>query len=327
MRSATDKIPHKIYSPKDFPAYLPKLNQLYDDLFTGGKGFRSYLVSEVGSHLQLSPKIIHLLSQTIEFTHNASLLHDDLIDEAPLRRGKAAAWKKYTTDYAVLAGDYLLARVMVNLSEHGNVRLIHYTAQMISDLVEGEWLQDSIIGDYFVSPDQLDRIHNYKTASLFKWCLKAPFIAAEVQNAEMIQNLEELGTILGILFQRSDDLLDFDIRNQEGKAILGDLLTGYLNSFGAFITSKMKKEDIDRLIKSKTLEEFIQSLGGQSKMDQHVREFDLQNEKLIQLYQHHLHELAQKLKPEQQGMIASLAPLPDLLYWRKQKPKESAQHV
>lgn len=324
MQSATDKNSFKIYSPKDFPAYLPKLNQLYDDLFTGGKGFRSYLVSEVSAHLKLSAKTILLLSQTIEFIHNASLLHDDLIDEALLRRGKTAAWKKYSTDYAVLAGDYLLARVMVNLSEHGNIQLIHYTAQMISDLVEGEWLQDSIRGDYFVGVDQLDRVHNYKTSSLFKWCLKAPFIAAEEKNADMIHILEEMGTILGLLFQRSDDLLDYDIRNSEGKAILGDLHSGYLNSYGAFITSKMKKEEIDLLIKSQNLAEFIQNLGGESKMTAYLAEFDQQNSKLIELYHFHLGELSQKLKPEQRGMIASLQPLPDLLYWRKQKPKATS---
>jgi octaprenyl-diphosphate synthase len=322
VRSAIDKNNYKVYSAKDFPAYLPKLNQLYDDLFTGGKGFRSYLVNEVASHLKLNAKTIHLLSQTIEFIHNASLLHDDLIDEALLRRGKTAAWKKYSTDYAVLAGDYLLARVMVNLSEHGNVQLIHYTAQMISDLVEGEWLQDSIIGDYFVSVDQLDRIHNYKTASLFKWCLKAPFIAAEEKNSEMIQTLEEMGTILGVLFQRSDDLLDYDIRNTEGKLILGDLLSGYLNSFGAFITFHLQKEQIDLLIKSKELSEFVNHLGGPEKMASYLREFDDQNAKLIQLYHHHLGELAEKLKPEHQGMIEALKPLADLLYWRKQKPAE-----
>ncbi len=331
MRSATDKITskigsHKIYSAKDFPAYLPKLNQLYDDLFSGGKGFRSFLVSEVSAHLNLSSKVVLLLSQTIEFIHNASLLHDDLIDGALLRRGKTAAWKKYSTDYAVLAGDYLLARVMVNLSEHGNVDLIHYTAQMISDLVEGEWLQDSIIGDYYVSVDQLDRIHNSKTASLFKWCLKAPFIAAEEKNQATIVTLEEMGTILGILFQRSDDLLDFDIRNQEGKAILGDLLSGYLNSFGAFLTATMKNEDIDVLIKSKTLGEFVTHLGGPEKMEARVNEFDRQNAKLIELYHHHLVELEKQLLPEQKGMISSLRPLPDLLYWRKQKPKADPNH-
>ena len=106
----------KVYSSKDFPEYLPKLNALYEDLFSKGKGFRSKLIQKCSKHLNLSSKQIHLLAQTIEFIHNASLLHDDLIDRSELRRNKPAAWLKYTPEYAVLAGDYLLARVMVNLS-------------------------------------------------------------------------------------------------------------------------------------------------------------------------------------------------------------------
>ena len=63
----------KIYDSRDFPAYLPKLNNLYDDLFSDGKGFRSALVQKVSSHLGLSDRAVLLLSQTIEFIHNASL--------------------------------------------------------------------------------------------------------------------------------------------------------------------------------------------------------------------------------------------------------------
>ena len=112
----------KIYDSKDFPAYLPKLNHLYDDLFSDGKGFRSKLVKIVAEPQKVPETTIHLLCQTIEFIHNASLLHDDLIDRSQLRRGKPAAWTKYTPEYAVLAGDYLLARVMVNLSSFGNIK-------------------------------------------------------------------------------------------------------------------------------------------------------------------------------------------------------------
>jgi len=78
----------KIYSPKDFPGYLPKLNALYDDLFSGGKGFRSKLVRPFAQFLKIEPSTEKLLGQTIEFIHNASLLHDDLIDRSSLRRGK-----------------------------------------------------------------------------------------------------------------------------------------------------------------------------------------------------------------------------------------------
>lgn len=310
----------KVYSPKDFPAYLPKLSSLYDDLFTGGKGFRADLVSRISRHLQLPEKTIRLLAQTTEFIHNSSLLHDDLIDGSELRRGKTAAWKKYSPDYAVLAGDYLLARVMVNLSEFGNVQLIQVTAETISDLVEGEWLQDSIMGDYFVSPQQLDRIHNLKTASLFKWCLRSPFIALQIKDEEIHSLLEEMGTILGLLFQRSDDLLDYDIRNLENKAILGDLKSGYLNSFGAFVTAKMAKSDIDKLIRAQTMEQFYSSLGSEQNFSDKVREFDRMNIDLIEVYAHYCNRLAEKSPLVPASLIDDIRPLPDLLYWRKQKP-------
>ena len=125
----------KIYSEQDFPKYLPRLNSLYDDLFSGGKGFRAKLVQKVSGHLKVPEQTQGLLAQTVEFIHNASLLHDDLIDRSILRRGKPAAWNKYSPEYAVLAGDYLLARVMVNLSTYGSIRLVQYTAEVISELL------------------------------------------------------------------------------------------------------------------------------------------------------------------------------------------------
>lgn len=307
----------KIFDPRDFPAYLPKLNGLYDGLFSGGKGFRAKLIKMVGSHLALPATTEHLLSQTIEFIHNASLLHDDLVDRSAMRRGKTAAWLKYTPEYAVLAGDYLLARVMVNLSGYGKIRLVQYTAEMISDLLEGEWLQDSVVGDFHVGLDQLDRIHNLKTASLFKWCLRSPFIALDRNDPELHETLEEMGTILGQLFQRSDDLLDFDVRNSEGKAVLGDLKSGYLNSFGAFVVQGMDPMAIERIVKSKTLQEFKEQLGGEAAFQAAVAKFDGINQELIQLYEHHLGRLEKMLPPTELGLQKELRPLTEILYWRR----------
>lgn len=307
----------KVYDPKDFPAYLPKLNKLYDDLFAGGKGFRAKLIRMMGSNLSLDSKVELLLGQTIEFIHNASLLHDDLIDRSHLRRGKTAAWMKYTPEYAVLAGDYLLARVMVNLSSHGNIKLVQYTAEVISDLLEGEWLQDSVVGDFFVTLEQLDRIHNLKTASLFKWCIRAPFIAQERYDEDLHRTLEEMGTLLGQLFQRSDDLLDYDIRNDEGKAILGDLKSGYLNSFGAFVCKDSTRRQIDDIVRSKSLEEYYDNIGGKAHFDKKLAEFDEMNKGLIQVYNHHLGRLKTYLKPGEEKLIEQLRPLTEILYWRR----------
>lgn len=307
----------KVYDSRDFPAYLPKLNKLYDDLFSGGKGFRAKLIRMMASNLSLDGKAEHVLAQTIEFIHNASLLHDDLIDRSNMRRGKTAAWLKYTPEYAVLAGDYLLARVMVNLSGYGNIKLVQYTAEVISDLLEGEWLQDSVVGDFFVTLEQLDRIHNLKTASLFKWCIRAPFIAQERYDEELHQILEEMGTLLGQLFQRSDDLLDYDIRNDEGKAILGDLKSGYLNSFGAFVCRGRTRQEIDQIVKSKNLEDYYASIGGKAQFDAKLAEFDKMNEGLIKMYDHHLERLKKHLKPGEEKLIDQLRPLTEILYWRR----------
>jgi octaprenyl-diphosphate synthase len=306
----------KIYSATDFPAYLPKLNLLYDELFAEGKGFRSRLVREVATPISVNEKTQDLLAQTIEFIHNASLLHDDLVDRAPLRRGKTAAWLKYTPEYAVLAGDYLLARVMVNLSLFGNLKLIQYTSEMISDLLEGEWIQDSLIRDWDVTVKQLDRVHILKTASLFKWCLRAPFIASDRYAADLHHCLDEMGNILGLLFQRSDDLLDFDIRNYEGKAPLGDLKSGYLNSFASFVVQDLSAQDRQKFIQCQTLAEIEATLGAE-KWKQKLAEFDAINEALIALYRHYAEELEKLLRVEERKLVERLNRLPDLLYWRK----------
>jgi len=305
----------KYYQASDFPKYLPKLNSLYDDLFTGGKGFRSKLVGMSAEPLNLDKKTVLLLCQTIEFIHNASLLHDDLIDKSSLRRNKTAAWLKYTPEYAVLAGDYLLARVMVNLSSYGNLKLIQLTAQTISDLLEGEWIQDSLVHDWSVNLSQLDQVHTLKTASLFKWCLIAPFVANESINDEVIEILNELGLILGMLFQRSDDLLDFNIRNAEGKTILGDIKSGYMNSFSAFLLADQPRTIVEEYKKIQSIEDIF-SVVGEKYFNLRLKEFDAVNEKLILKFDHYLKELSVH---QDNGLIENLRPLPELLYWRKQK--------
>lgn len=306
----------KIYDPQDFPTYLPKLNLLYDDLFADGKGFRSALVTRVSGPLGLSDKLVQLLCQTIEFIHNASLLHDDLVDRSQLRRNKPAAWTKYTPEYAVLAGDYLLARVMVNLSSHGNVRLIQYTAEVISDLLEGEWIQDSLVRDFNITLPQLDRVHNLKTGSLFKWCLRAPFIGAEIHDDQIHALLIECGSLLGLLFQRSDDLLDFDVRNYENKAVLGDLKSGYLNSFGVFLTTGLPEEIRQKAFRSQSLGE-LKSIVTEPHFDERLAEFDRINVSLIDLYDHQVKRLGTLLPEKSKGLVEELLPLSKPLYWRK----------
>lgn len=306
----------KYYSEKDFPTYLPKLSRLYDDLFDGGKGFRSLLTQKVARPLGHSEKTILLLCQTIEFIHNASLLHDDLVDRSQLRRGKTAAWLKYTPEYAVLAGDYLLARVMTNLSAFGNIELVQLTSQTIAELLEGEWIQDSLVGNFELTFDQLTEVHSLKTASLFRWCLFAPFVANNNQDPEIKDLINELGTTLGLLFQRSDDLLDYDIRNHENKAILGDIKSGYLNSFGAFFCRDLNADIRMKLKNIQSLEE-IYRIIGEDNFHKSLDEFDRINAELISLYDHKLELLDKKLNGAEKKIVVNLKDLPEVLYWRR----------
>jgi octaprenyl-diphosphate synthase len=308
----------KIYDAQDFPAYLPKLNALFDDLFSGGKGFRSKLIDRLSRPLGLSDRQTLLLAQTIEFIHNASLLHDDLVDRSPLRRNKPAAWLKYSPEYAVLAGDYLLARVMVNLSRYGNLNLLQYTAEMISDLLEGEWIQDSLVHDWEVELAQLDQVHALKTASLFKWCLRAPLICAERNDPQWHHLLGEMGGILGLLFQRSDDLLDFDVRNYERKAPLGDLKSGYVNSFAAFLSRDFDADKKRRFMDSRDLEELRATVGTEA-LARAVERFDALNGQYIELYSHYRERLESLMPGIGSEISKTLKPLPELLYWRREE--------
>ena len=306
----------RIYCPQDFPSHLPHLQELYEDLFNLGKGFRPKLVQKVCEHLKLPEKEVLLISQSVEFIHNGSLLHDDLRDRSHLRRGKPAAWYKYSPEYAVLAGDYLLTRTVINIAAYGNKEFIVCSTKTIGDLVEGEWIQDSLLGRWDVDLETWDLVHRLKTGSLFKLCLTAPFLCQERYDENLQSTLDELGMLLGLLFQRSDDLLDFGVRNHENKIVLGDLNAGYLNSFGTYLLKDWTPEQRAELKDCLEIGPFKEAVG-EKRFQQSVENFDQINRQLIKTYHHNLKNLALHLKPEELGLMEDLAGLPEVLYWRK----------
>lgn len=319
--------PPKVYSKGDFPEYLPKLNSLYDDLFVNGKYFRSRFVSAISKALFLKKESIQLLSQSIEFIHNASLLHDDLIDKAVLRRGKTTAWKKYGPASSVLAGDYLLARVMVNLSQTTSLALVNYTANTVSDLLEGEWLQDVMEEaqknqkelEVSLSLKERDRVAQLKTGVLFSWCLVAPFLILSPNlDKDIITSLKSIGKDLGIFFQRSDDLLDFNIRNKEEKSILTDLQSGVLNSFAIFLIRKNRNLK-ERLLNCVTILE-VKNLISEEAFNQALKDFDDLNTISINKYYNKvdacIKKISFKLEVDREELKSILMSLPDIFYWR-----------
>ena len=103
------------------------------------------MASLVGSFLGLHKKEQLFLSRIVEYIHNSSLLHDDFIDHSKVRRSRKTAWLEFSPSQAVLAGDYLLAKVNIYLAREKNLELVQRTAEVICQLAEGEFLQKELI--------------------------------------------------------------------------------------------------------------------------------------------------------------------------------------
>jgi octaprenyl-diphosphate synthase len=199
-----------------------------DLLDAGGKRARPQLVFLTALALNTQDPRAVDYAAVIELLHSASLLHDDLIDDADTRRGKEAAFKHYGNVVSVMSGDYLLSRLMMLLADFGSdagqfVRLIGNTSRTIC---EGEVLQFQVaaLGTYSI-PNYFSIITG-KTASLAAAATKGAAMLAnatpEIQNA-----LETFGLEYGRAFQIQDDILDLmSDEHTIGKPIGGDLREG-----------------------------------------------------------------------------------------------------
>ena len=254
------------------------LNEVYKDLFNGGKGLRACLTRDISRHLGLSENTSTLLEESVEGIHHSSILHDDVLDSSRLRRNRLTAWVKFSKNKAILAGDYLLAHVSFKISEYGNLDLLKLTSVTIKKMVQGEWFQSENFGKETLK--NLDQIHILKTSSLFQWCLKAPFFSCRKNNKDLHNILDHIGCIFGQLFQRSDDMMDFGFRNKENKDIFKDLKEGYLNFFGVFLKENTSIKDVKALRFCRNTED-LKKLFGEKELKKQVESFDKWNKQLI----------------------------------------------
>lgn len=199
-----------------------------DLLDAGGKRARPQLVFLVAKALNSSDLRLVDYAAVIELLHSASLLHDDLIDDADTRRGKETAFKHYGNVVSVMSGDFLLAKLMIMLSNFGVltpefVRLIGNTSRTIC---EGEVLQFQVaaLGTYSL-PNYFSIITG-KTASLVAAATKGAALLAGA-TPSVVQALETYGLEYGRAFQIQDDILDLMSDERTiGKPIGGDLREG-----------------------------------------------------------------------------------------------------
>ena len=290
-----------------------ELREIADALLLKGKSLRRRLVFQTGRRLKLPAKERRILERIIESIHSASLLHDDLIDRSPVRRNRPSAWLEFSPEQAVLAGDYLLAQTGIFLADTGDLELLKITSQTIMSLVEGEFFQRELIRDRKENERDLQKLSLLKTGCLFQWALRAPFIRKGRRDPKLHTKLNRIGGQLGTLFQRADDLLDFTLRRQDGKAAFSDLKQGYFNSFACFLSEGKSDSFKSRLRKARNFKRFSALIPDYKKK---TEAFDRLNKKLIVQAKKEIEGLKPLLKPEEKELIRDLKPLPAAYYRR-----------
>ncbi|KAL6773881.1 GPS1 [Auxenochlorella protothecoides x Auxenochlorella symbiontica] len=167
------------------------------------------------------------LAEITELIHIASLLHDDVIDEAGTRRGVSAANAVFGNKVAILAGDFLLARASVSLASLRDTRVIELMSACLESLVAGEILQLTADPEQALCLDHYLRKTYCKTASLMANSARSVALLGPEPGPDAAQAAWDYGRALGLAFQLVDDVLDFTASADElGKPALNDLRSG-----------------------------------------------------------------------------------------------------
>jgi octaprenyl-diphosphate synthase len=167
-----------------------------------------------------------LYASVVEFIHTATLVHDDIIDGADLRRGRLAVHSRWGNDITVLLGDYLYIKSMAMALTQDSLEIIRVLCDVTLRMIEGELYQLTKTGDVDITEEEHFEIIRRKTAFLFGGCAQIGGMLGGL-SAEQETALREYGFNLGIAFQLVDDLLDYTADAAAlGKPIGGDLREG-----------------------------------------------------------------------------------------------------
>lgn len=168
------------------------------------------------------------LAEAVELLHVGSLIHDDILDEAELRRGVPSVHSKWGAKAAVLAGDFLLAKSCGIIASLGHHYLNQRMSEVLGGLCEGEYLQDEQLFNLDVTHEAYLERMALKTSGPFELaCEGAAILSGQKQDSEVAKAARQFGFHLGRLFQMFDDLLDWSSSAQlAGKPVGQDLLVG-----------------------------------------------------------------------------------------------------
>lgn len=224
---------------REFEAFVRRNFTVKDELLSGmvdyvlegrGKRVRPMLVllsaalNSPDAARGATPRV-HLAAMLVEMIHTASLVHDDVIDEADTRRGRPSANAKWQSRMAVLVGDYILARNMEIGMRSGQYDIVQHVIGVIAILCEGEVLQDHRAKRAEMTRESYLEIIYKKTALLLGLSASAGALAVRAPH-DRVEEMRRFGDALGMAFQIQDDLLDYRRVAATGKPVCNDLREG-----------------------------------------------------------------------------------------------------
>jgi octaprenyl-diphosphate synthase len=246
MTAVDTVIRHSLHSE------VPLINQVSEYIIhSGGKRLRPALVLLSANLFQGVLTTHHQLAAIVEFIHTATLLHDDVVDESDLRRGKSTANHVFGNAASVLVGDFLYSRAFQMMVTLQNMRVMEILAEATNTISEGEVLQLLNVRKVDISEQDYLKVIHFKTAKLFEAATRLGAVMSNAK-AEQEQGLAAYGMHLGTAFQLIDDVLDLSgDPAQIGKKLGNDLAEGkptlpllYAMQHGSATEAKLIKEAI-----------------------------------------------------------------------------------
>ena len=252
---------------------------LYNYIFkSDGKKIRSRLNLIASSSSKNSDR--YKLASIIELLHTATLVHDDVVDNASTRRGAMSVNSLWSNAHGVLIGDYIYSKAFMLMVEIGKKDILAELADATNDISQGELIQLDAISNIKISLNKLKKISYFKTGRLFEASAKTGAMLAGA-NKNFIKNISESAKNIGILFQIKDDLLDYSNSSKTGKQSFQDLKEGkitYPFFFALKNSSQKEKKQLISFLGNQRLNEkkalaLISKLNGLIKTQQLAEKF------------------------------------------------------
>ena len=252
---------------------------LYNYIFkSDGKKIRSRLNLIASSSSKNSYR--YKLASIIELLHTATLVHDDVVDNASTRRGAMSVNSLWSNAHGVLIGDYIYSKAFMLMVEIGKKDILAELADATNDISQGELIQLDAISNIKISLNKLKKISYFKTGRLFEASAKTGAMLAGA-NKNFIKNIGESAKNIGILFQIKDDLLDYSNSPKTGKQSFQDLKEGKITYPFFFALKNSSQKDKKQLISylgnqrlnEKKVLALISKLNGLTKTQQLAEKF------------------------------------------------------